>query len=56
MTGLPHRLVLGLVQMGYEKYVRHEICESGTFFTKDYRATHRAQVEEFFKLAWATHA
>jgi pimeloyl-ACP methyl ester carboxylesterase len=56
VTGLPHRLVLGLVEMGFEKYIRHEICESDAFFTKDYRATHRAEVEEFFKLAWATHA
>jgi pimeloyl-ACP methyl ester carboxylesterase len=56
ITGLPHRLVVDLVEMGFEKYVRHEICDSDTFFTKDYRESHRAVVEEFFKLAWATHA
>jgi pimeloyl-ACP methyl ester carboxylesterase len=56
ITGLPHRLVVDLVKMGFEKYVYHEICESDTFFTKDYRASHRAEVEEFYKLAWATHA
>jgi pimeloyl-ACP methyl ester carboxylesterase len=56
ITGLPHRLVVDLVKMGFEKYVYHEVCESDTFFTKDYRASHRAEVEEFYKLAWATHA
>lgn len=56
LTGLPHRLVLGLVKMGLENYIRHEICESDAFFTGDYRVTHRAEVEAFFKLAWATHA
>jgi pimeloyl-ACP methyl ester carboxylesterase len=56
LTGLPHRLVLGLVERGFEKYIHHEICESDTFFTKDYRDRHPDRVKEFFKLAWATHA
>ena len=56
IAGLPHRLVVDLVEMGFEKFVHHEICESGTFFTKDYRANHRNKVEQFYKLAWATHA
>ena len=56
ITGLPHRLVVDLVEMGFEKFVYHEICESDTFFTKHYRASHRPEVEEFYKLAWATHA
>jgi pimeloyl-ACP methyl ester carboxylesterase len=56
VTGLPHRLVVEMVEKGFEKYVYDEICESDTFFTKDYRDGHRDKVEEFFKLAWATHA
>jgi pimeloyl-ACP methyl ester carboxylesterase len=56
ITGLPHRLVLGLVEMGFEKYVYHEICESDAFFTKEYRGRYTDKVVEFFKLAWATHA
>lgn len=56
VPGLPHRLVLELVQRGFENYVYHEICESDTFFTQDYRERYRDKVEEFFKLAWATHA
>jgi len=56
ITGLPHRLVLGLVEMGFEKYIHHEICESDAFFTKEYRDRHPDKVVEFFKLAWATHA
>jgi pimeloyl-ACP methyl ester carboxylesterase len=53
---LPHRLVLDLVEMGFEKFIYHEIVESDTFFTKDYRERNRAKVEEFYRLAWATHA
>src|SRR5919109_3576767 len=49
ITGLPHRLVVDLVEMGLEKFVRHEICDSDTFFTKDYREGHRRAVEEFFQ-------
>lgn len=56
VSGLPHRLVVDLVQMGFEKYIYHEICESDTFFTQEHRDQHRDKVEEFFKLAWATHA
>jgi aminoacrylate hydrolase len=56
IPGLPHRLVVELVELGFEKYVHQEIVESDTFFTKDYRETHRGDVEAFYKLAWATHA
>lgn len=56
VTGLPHRLVVEMVKLGFEEYIYHEICEADTFFTKDYRDRHRDKVEEFYKLAWATHA
>ncbi|HXV48263.1 MAG TPA: alpha/beta hydrolase [Candidatus Binatia bacterium] len=56
VPGLPHNLVFELVEMGFEKFVYDEIVESDTFFTKDFRAAHRDKVEEFFKVAWATHA
>jgi pimeloyl-ACP methyl ester carboxylesterase len=56
ITGLPHRLVLDMVEMGFEKFIYHETVETDTFFTKDYRNSHRSEVEAFFKLAWATHA
>ena len=56
VPGLPHRLVLDLVEMGFEKFIYDEIVESDTFFTKDFRAAHHDQVEEFYKVAWATHA
>ena len=56
IPGLPHRFVVDLVEMGFEKFIRHEICASDTFFTEEYRDRHRDKVEQFFKLAWATHA
>ena len=56
IPGLPHRLVLDMVEMGFEKFVRDEIVDSDTFFTREYRERHRDKVEAFFELAWATHA
>ena len=56
IPGLPYRIVLELIEMGFEKSIRHEICGSDTFFTKDFRDRFPARVEEFFQLAWATHA
>src|SRR5689334_21509445 len=56
IPGLPQRLVVDMVAMGFEKFVYHEICDTDTFFTKEYRERHRDKVDEFFKLAWATHA
>jgi pimeloyl-ACP methyl ester carboxylesterase len=56
VTGLPHRLVVELVEMGFEKFIYHEVCESDTFFTKEYRERNRDKVHDFFKLVWATHA
>ncbi|HEX7226639.1 MAG TPA: alpha/beta hydrolase [Candidatus Binatia bacterium] len=56
IPGLPHRLVLELVELGFEKFIYNEICESDTFFTDDYRRQHRDKVGDFYRLAWATHA
>jgi pimeloyl-ACP methyl ester carboxylesterase len=56
VPGLPHNLVFELVEKGFEKFIYDEIADSDTFFTKDFRAAHRDKVEEFFKVAWATHA
>jgi len=56
IPGLPHGQVVRLVEMGFEKFIYHGIVESDTYFTKEYRTSHRADVEEFYKLVWATHA
>ena len=56
IAGLPHRLVLELVELGFEKYIYTEIVDTDTFFTRDFRNHHRDQVEAFYRLAWATHA
>ena len=56
IPGLPHRLVLEMIELGFEKFIYHEICESDTFFTEEYRKQHRDKIEEFYRLAWATHA
>jgi pimeloyl-ACP methyl ester carboxylesterase len=56
IPGLPHRLVLEMVELGFERFIYNEICESDTFFTDEYRRQHHDKVEEFYRLAWATHA
>jgi pimeloyl-ACP methyl ester carboxylesterase len=56
IPGLPHWLVIRLVEKGFEKSLRAEYCETSAFFTKDFRERHPERVEEFFQLAWATHA
>jgi len=56
IPGLPHWLVVRLVEKGFEKALREEYCESSAFFTGDFRAGHPDKIEEFFQLAWATHS
>lgn len=56
IPGLPHWLVFGLVEKGFEKFLRDEYCESDVFFTGDFRARHPERIEEFFRLARANHA
>jgi pimeloyl-ACP methyl ester carboxylesterase len=56
IPGLPHWLVIRLVEKGFEKALREEFCDTSAFFTKDFREQHPDKVEEFFQLAWATHS
>lgn len=56
IPGLPHWLVLGLVEKGFENFLRDEYCESEVFFTDQFRADYPERIEEFFELARATHA
>lgn len=56
IPGLPHWLVIRLVEKGFERALREEFCDSSTFFTDAYRTQHPDKVEEFFQLAWATHS
>ncbi len=56
IPGLPHWLVIRLVEKGFEKSLREEYCETSAFFTKDFRERHPDRVEEFFQLVWPTHA
>ena len=56
IPGLPHWLVIRLVEKGFERALREEVCDSSAFFTDAYRKHHPDKVEEFFQLAWATHS
>src|SRR5262249_57720163 len=56
VPGLPEQLATAVVARGVEGYVNHEICETATYFTDAYRATHPDQVRAFYELAWRRHA
>jgi pimeloyl-ACP methyl ester carboxylesterase len=56
IPGLPHWLVIRLVEKGFEKALREEFCDTSAFFTDAFRKQQPDKVEEFFKLAWATHS
>ncbi|MDX1485473.1 MAG: alpha/beta fold hydrolase [Alphaproteobacteria bacterium] len=56
IPGLPFRIVDELVELGFEAFIRREICETATFFTDRYRSDHPDKVAAFFDLAWERHA
>src|SRR5919202_7081969 len=56
VPGLPYRLVREWVELGFEGYVRHEICDSGAYFTAEFRERQPERVRAFYDLAWRTHA
>ncbi|MCH7728381.1 MAG: alpha/beta fold hydrolase, partial [Planctomycetes bacterium] len=56
VPGLPFRLVVELIAMGFEEFVRHEICESDTYFTREFRERYPERVKAFYNVAWSTHA
>lgn len=56
IPGLPHWLVIRLVEKGFEKALREEFCDTSAFFTDAFRKQHPDKVEQFFQLAWATHS
>ncbi len=56
IPGLPFRIIEELVELGFEEFIRHEICGTSTFFTDDYRKQHADEVSAFHDLAWRQHA
>lgn len=56
IPGLPFFLVVELVERGFEASIRHEICDSDTYFTAAFRQSHPDRVRAFYEVAWPTHA
>lgn len=56
IPGLPFYLVVDLIERGFESCIRHEICDSETYFTSKFRAAHPERVQAFYEVAWPTHA
>lgn len=56
IPGLPFRIVDELVRLGFEDFIRREICETATFFTDDFRKRCPEEVEAFYRIAMEQHA
>ena len=56
VPGLPFFLVIELVERGFDGCIRHEICESDTYFTAGFRQRYPDRVRAFYEVAWPTHA
>ena len=50
VPGLPFRLAFELIDMGFEGYVKHEICDSDTYFTPSFRYEHPEKVKAFYQM------
>ena len=44
------------MEMSFEGYVKHEICDSDTYFTPSYRKEHPDKVKAFYQMVWSQHA
>ena len=56
IPGMPHWLVIRMVEKGFHKALREEYCDTSAFFTDDYRKKNPQEIEAFFQLVWPTHA
>jgi len=56
IPGLQFFLVLDLIEMGFEKFIRQDICDTETYFTTDFRQRHPDRVRTFYQSAWPTHS
>jgi pimeloyl-ACP methyl ester carboxylesterase len=56
IPGLPYRVVDELVEFGFEGYVRNEVFDTTTYFTKDFLKRHPDKVNAFWTMVWEHHA
>ncbi|MBM4264673.1 MAG: alpha/beta hydrolase [Deltaproteobacteria bacterium] len=56
VPGLPYFLTVELIEKGFNEFVRHEVCDTETYFTDDYRRQYPDKVKAFYDLLWPTHA
>jgi pimeloyl-ACP methyl ester carboxylesterase len=56
VPGLPFRLAFELMEMSFEGYVKHEICDSDTYFTTHFRSEYPDKVQLFYRMVWSEHA
>jgi pimeloyl-ACP methyl ester carboxylesterase len=56
VPGLPYYLMVELIEKGFAEFIRHEVCDTETYFTDAYRRQHPDRVRAFYELLWPTHA
>ncbi|HEY7554226.1 MAG TPA: alpha/beta hydrolase [Candidatus Binatia bacterium] len=56
VPGLPYFLMVELIEKGFDEFIRHEVCDTETYFTDAYRRQHPYRVRSFYESLWPTHA
>src|SRR4051794_24821731 len=56
IPGLPYFLMSELVHLGFDAFLKHEICDTHTYFTDAFRASRPEVVQAFYKTVIAQHA
>lgn len=56
VPGLPFRIAFELMKMSFEGYVKHETCDSDTYFTPSFRKEYPDKVRVFHEMVWSQHA
>src|SRR6266508_3407273 len=63
--GLPHAHMIGhsmggriglSIALNFPGYVKHEICDSDTYFTPSFRKENPDKVKVFYQMVWSHHA
>jgi pimeloyl-ACP methyl ester carboxylesterase len=56
IPGVPWRWIEPWGQYSFEDFIRHDVCETETYFTDDFRAQHPERVKAMYEAAWSRHA
>jgi pimeloyl-ACP methyl ester carboxylesterase len=56
VPGVPWRWIEPWGERSFEEQIRYDVCDTETYFTDDFRASHPDQVTAMYQAAWGRHA